>query len=263
MNIFLHELRAYRKSATLWTCAMIGLVLLFLSMFPSFSREAAEFKLVLEGFPDAVKKALGLSLETITTLLGFYSYVFLYVALCGAIQAMNLGVSIVSKEARNKTADFLLTKPVTRTEVITAKLLAAVTALIITNIVFMAASVVIASMVASEGFSIKLFLMITLTLFFLQLIFLALGTMISVVAPKIKSVLSVSLGTVFAFFIIGMFAGVTDDDVLKYASPFKYFEPAEIVRNSSYDGEFLGIGIGIVIAATAASYVMFAKKDVH
>ncbi|RHW43556.1 ABC transporter permease [Neobacillus notoginsengisoli] len=262
MNMYLHELKTYRKSTILWTCSMIGLVLLFLSMFPAFSREAAEFKLVLEGFPDAVKKSLGLSLETITTLLGFYSYVFLYVTLCGAIQAMHLGVSIISKESRNKTADFLLTKPVTRTEVITAKLLAALTSLILTNMVFMTGAAVIASMVATESFSLKLFLMISLTMFFLQLIFLALGTVISSVAPKIKSVLSVSLGTVFAFFIIGMFAAVTDDNALKYVSPFKYFDPAEIVKNSSYDWRFLGISIGIVISATAASFVIFAKKDV-
>ncbi|CEG26421.1 ABC transporter permease subunit [Bacillus sp. B-jedd] len=262
MNIYLHELRANRKSTILWTLSMIGLVLLFLLMFPSFSREAEEFKLVLEGFPVAVKKAVGLSLETITTLLGFYSYVFLYVTLCGAIQAMNLGLSIVSKEARIKTAEFLLSKPVTRTEVITSKLLAALTILVLTNIVFMAAAAAIASMVASESFSLKLFLMISLTMFFLQVIFLTLGTLISSFAPKIKSVLSVSLGTVFALFIIGMFASVTDDHTLKYASPFKYFDPAEIVKNSSYDGRFLGLSIGIALAATAASYVIFAKQDI-
>ena len=133
MNMFLHELKAYRKSAIIWTTALVALVVLFLSMFPSFSREAEEFKKLLEGYPEALRRALGLAVENIGSILGFYSYVFLYISLVGAIQAMNLGMSIVSKEVRDKTADFLLTKPVTRTKIMTSKLLAAVASLVITN----------------------------------------------------------------------------------------------------------------------------------
>ena len=115
MNMFLHELKAYRKSTIIWTCSLIALVVLFLSMFPTFSKEADAFKEIMEGFPEPVRKALGLSVDSMSSILGFYSYIFLYITLCGAIQAMNLGTSIVSKEVREKTADFLLTKPVTRT----------------------------------------------------------------------------------------------------------------------------------------------------
>ena len=71
-------------------------------------------KKYLKDYPEPVRKALGLSVDSISSILGFYSYIFLYITLCGAIQAMNLGTSIISKEVSEKTADFLLTKPVTR-----------------------------------------------------------------------------------------------------------------------------------------------------
>jgi len=263
MNMFLHELKAYRRSSIIWTIALVALVVLFLSMFPSFSREAEEFKKLLEGYPEALRKALGLSVENIGSILGFYSYVFLYISLVGAIQAMNLGTSIVSKEVRDKTADFLLTKPVSRAKIMTSKLSAAVASLVITNVVYLAAATMMASLVETKEYSTRVFLLLSLTLFFLQLIFLALGIIVSVVVPKIKSVLPISLGTVFAFFIIGALASTTGDNALRYISPFKYFDFAYIVQNSSYETSFMMVGIGFIAIAIAASYFIYAKRDIH
>ena len=172
MNMFLHELKAYRKSTIIWTCSLIALVVLFLSMYPAFSKEVEAFKKLMEGFPEPVRKALGLSVDSMSSILGFYSYIFLYITLCGAIQAMNLGTSIVSKEVREKTADFLLTKPVTRTKIMTSKLLAALTCLVITNVAYLVVASIMASIVKTEDYSYKIFFMLSITLFFVQLMFL-------------------------------------------------------------------------------------------
>lgn len=263
MNMYLHEMKAYRKSTITWTFSLVAFVILFLSMFPSISREADVFKKLMEGFPEALRMALGLSVENIGSILGYYSYIFLYISLIGAIQAMNLGVSIISKEVREKTADFLLTKPVTRIEIMTSKLLAAFTSLVITNIFYLVAATMMASLVETKEYSTKIFLLLSLTLFFLQLIFLALGIIVSVAVPKIKSVISISLSTVFAFFIIGALASTTGDDALRYLTPFKYFDFAYIVQNSSYESSFMLVAIGFIAIAIAASYFIYSKRDIH
>lgn len=263
MNMFLHELKAYRKSTIIWTCSLIGIIVLFLSMFPAFSREAETFKELLEGFPEPIRKAFGLSVESMSSILGFYSYTFLYITLCGAIQAMNLGTSIVSKEVREKTADFLLTKPVTRSQIMTSKLLAAFTSLVITNVAYLAASSIMASIVKTEDYSYKIFFMISITLFFVQLIFLALGVIVSVLARKIKSVIPISLGTVFGFFIAGMLASVIGDEAVRYITPFKYFDTNYIIKNSGYEVTFIIVEIVFIIAAITASYIVYCKKDIH
>ena len=263
MNMFIHELKAYRKSTIIWTCSLIALIVLFLSMFPTFSKEADAFKEIMKGFPEPIRKALGLSVESMSSILGFYSYMFLYTTLCGAIQAMNLGTSIISKEVREKTADFLLTKPVTRTKIMTSKLMAALTCLVITNVAYLAVASFMASIVKTENYSYKMFFMISITLFFIQLMFLALGIIISVVVPKIKTVLPISLGTVFTLFIIGMFAASTGDDALRYISPFKYFETSYIMKNGSFELSFMLLGIGFIIVAITTSYVLYSKRDVH
>jgi ABC-2 type transport system permease protein len=263
MNMFLHELKSYKKSTFIWTCSLSAMVILFfLALFPTFSKDAGEIKKLLEGYPEAVIKAFGLTVD-ISSLLGFYSYVFMFVLLCGAIQAMNLGISIISKEVRQKTADFLLTKPVTRKQIITSKLLAALTSLIITNVVYLTVSSFIAQAVKNEPFSLKIFIMISITLFFIQLIFMSLGVIVSVVFPKIKSVISVSLATVFGFFIISMFDSVIEDEMLRYITPFKYFDTVYIISNGAYETPFIILGIVFIIVSISASYFIYSRKDIH
>ncbi len=263
MNMFLHELKAYRKSTIIWTCSLISFVVLFFSMFPAFSKEVETFKKLMEGFPEPVRKALGLSVDSMSSILGFYAYIFLYITLCGAIQAMNLGTSIISKESSGKTVDFLLSKPVTRSKIITSKLIAAIACLIITNAAYLVVASVMASIVKTVDYSYKTFFMISITLFFVQLMFLSLGVIISVVASKIKSVIPISLGTVFAFFFIGMIASTTADGALQYITPFKYFDANYIIKNSSYDTTFIIIEIAFIIVAITASYFVYSKKDIH
>jgi ABC-2 type transport system permease protein len=263
MNIFLHELKAYRKSTMIWTFSLVVLIIFFMSMFPAFAKDAEGFKKLLESYPEGVRKAFGISLEGITSLLGYYSYSFTYVVLCGSIQAMNLGVSVLSKEVREKTADFLLTKPVTRKQIVTAKLLSVLTSLVITNLVFLAAAIMTAMTVSEKAFDMKLFLLISLTAFFIELMFLALGIFLSVILPKIKSVLPISLGTVFAFYILNMFGSVIGEKAIRYLTPFKYYDTAYIIKHGSYDTAFVLIEIVFIILAIAAGYVIYSKKDIH
>ncbi|MED3561058.1 ABC transporter permease subunit [Bacillus xiapuensis] len=263
MNIFLHELKAYRKSTVIWTLSLSALIVFFLSMFPGLTQDADQFKKLLENYPETVRKALGVSIDSITSLLGFYSYGFTYVILCGSIQAMNLGTSILSKEVREKTADFLLTKPVARKQIVTAKLMAVIISLVMTNVIYMVIAVIAASTVSEKSFDFNTFLLISLSAFLIELMFVALGVLISVSVPKIKSVLPISLGTVFGFFILNMLGSVIGEKAIRYLTPFKYYETSYIIKHSSYEAAFIIIEIVFILAAIAASYVIYSKKDIH
>jgi ABC-2 type transport system permease protein len=260
MNILLHELRAYRKSTIIWTISLIAIAALFMSFFPSFTKDTEEFRKLLEGYPAALREAFGINLDSFFSIIGFYCYGLSFVTLCGAIQAMNLGTSIISKEVREKTADFLLTKPVTRAAVLTNKLLAALLSIIVTNIFYIIAATLFAYQVATEEFDVGIFLLLSLTVLFTQLIFLGIGFIVSVIFQKIKSVLTVSLATVFAFYFLGMFSS---NDTKRYLSPFKYFDTAYIMEKSSYEASFMITGAVFLITAIGVSYFIYASKDIH
>jgi len=263
MNMYLHELKSLRKTTIIWTCALIALAAIYFAVYPGIVNDAADFKKLLGGYPASVRAALGISLDNITSLLGFYSMIFTFITLCGSIQAMNLGVSILSKETRERTADFLLVKPVSRSAIVSSKLLAALTMLLATDVLYYAVAFILASMVKTADYSNKLFFMVNATLLFIQLIFLSLGVVTSVLISKLKSVLPVSLGIVFGFFFIGVLIATGKNDGTRFFLPFKYFDTSYILNNSSYEAPYLIAGAVIVIAAIAASYIIYMKKDIH
>ena len=81
--------------------------------------------------------------------------------------------------------------------------------------------------------------------------------------PKIKSVISVTLPTVFAFYIIGMIGDVLENDTFRYVSPFKFYDPIYIIEHASLESRYVIIEIVFVAVAIALSYLIYVKKDVQ
>jgi ABC-2 type transport system permease protein len=264
MNIFIRELKNYRKSMLVWVVVLSALVIVFMSMFPAFTKDVAASQKVIDSFPAALRVALGISLKNFFTVYGFFAYLFSFAALAGAVQAMNLGVGVLSKEISGKTADFLLSKPVSRVKVMTSKLLAIFSVLLITNIVFSITTLIAASMVTNHAdFNAGILLLISGSLLLIQLFFMALGVFLSTIIPKVKSVIAVSLPTVFIFYIIGTLGAILGNNTVRYLSPFKFYDPTYIINNREYEIKFIIIEAVFMAIAILASYIIFIKKDVH
>lgn len=265
MNIYRQEFKSNLKSTIIWTTAIVFVIVLFMSLYPGFAKDAQVVKEIISNLPEAVRKALefDMDFDLFLSILGFYSFTFLYILLLGSIQAMNLGVSMLSKETREKTADFLLTKPVTREQIVTAKFLSAFTSIIITNIVFIIVSYLMIELVKIDDYKFHVFLMMAVTLFFVQLLFMALGFILSVIIPKIKSVISISLPIVFGFFIISLLGSVIGDKVVSYITPFKYFDREYIILHETYQISYIIIELVIIIISITATYLVYHFKDIH
>lgn len=261
MNMYLHELRTLMKSSIIWTCSLVAVAVLYFSVYSGVVKDADAFRNILAAYPPAIRAILGVSLDSLATLLGYYSMLFTFVAVCGAIQAMNSGLSALSRETREKTADFLLVKPVSRASIVSSKILAALTMITATDIVYYIGASLTANLVKTSAYSVKLFFLINLTLFFIQLIFFALGLLISVFFKKLNSVLPISLGVVFGLYILGAVLAADENDAARLISPFRYFSIPYILKNSGYESRYAIAGAVLVAAAVAASYMLYIKKD--
>ncbi|MBD1373007.1 ABC transporter permease subunit [Hazenella sp. IB182357] len=263
MNLFRHELRVSRNATIIWTLSLSGLILFFMSMYPAISSDAKAFQNLLESYPQEVLVSLGISLETITSLLGFYSYVFTYIVLCTSIQAVQLGLQIISKESRDKTADFLLTKPVTRTSIITAKLMAALVLILITNGIFMVVARFTLPLFSDQSFDTSTFLLITSSSLWIAFFFLFIGMMASALLSPIKSVIALSLSMVFGFFVFSMLGAVVGEETIRYFTPFHYYDTAYILAHGTYEWDFVWIEVGLILVMGVLSYFLYRKKDIY
>lgn len=262
MNVFKYELKQYKKSIIVWSIAYALFTAVIMSATPLFIDETAGMRSMIAQFPDAFREALGVDADTFLSAVGFFSYTFLYLGLVAAIQAMSLGVGIISKENRMKTADFLMSKPKKRESVYLQKLLAAVTVLAITEAVFFISATL--SMIYQSGgdFNVTAFVLISLTFTFIQLMFMAIGLFLAAVIDKIKSTINVTMGVCFGFFMVGMVSAIAGSDTLRYLSPLKYFDNNYIMTNGTYETGYAVLGAALTLVLIAASFIVYVKKDI-
>lgn len=263
LSVFRHEIKQYGRSAIIWNVSLVLAMVFYMSLYPAFSEQAAALEKFMASFPTAVRQALGLELDAYASIAGFYAMVLTYITLAGAIQAMNIGTSIVSKEEREKTAEFLLAKPISRLNILTAKFSAGLSILLITNVVFIAAARFTIAVFSKTTIDTSTFILLSATLGIVQLFFFVLGFLLSVSAKKIKSVLSVSLSVVFLFYMLGILDSVLGVESVRYVTPFKYFDMQYIIKNGSYEWIYVAIEAVLVITAIAFSYFIFQKRDIH
>lgn len=262
MNILKHELKLYRKSTIIWTLSLAAVIVLFSSIFPSFKDSADAMNKVLASFPEALKQALGLSTMDMSTAVGFLGFMFSYVILVGGVQAMNLGLSLLSNEQRDKTADFLFAKPVRRIQILHAKFAAGLINIVTTNVIFTIVTFIAVGMIEKD-FSNKILMLFVGSLFLVQLFFLTFGMFISVFMDKLKTVIPVSLGVVFGFFILNLLNESITGKPLSALTPFAYFSTSGIYENGSYDMKWLLLNCILVVVFSVGAYIRYIKKDIH
>lgn len=263
MNIVKQEFKMTYKSLIYYTASMLAMVYIFLMFFETFSKDTAMLNELLSNFPQEFKAAFGFADVDLSKISGYLSFLFGYIVLFGAVYGMKLGISVLSEEARAKTADFLLSKPVKRLRVAAAKLSAVFVCIILQNILLYALILPVAMSKANGDLDIKIFTLMSFSVFLVQIFFVGIGMFISVLMRKIKSVMPVTLAVVFMFFIIELINQSLLEEKLTYLTPFSYFKGSDIISRIGYDPKYLAIDIAIFVIFTFLSFIIYKKKDVR
>lgn len=263
MNIYLHELKTKFRSVLTWSASISALILIFTSIFPGFATERELITQMMASYPKELLIAFGMVNMDWSNILGFFALIFLFCQICLAIQAANYGFGLVSIEENEWTADFLLTKPVARPQILTSKLLAALTALTITNAVVWIVSFISLNLFAtSMPWSSKALVTLLLSIAVFQLFFLAVGIVISLIVKRVRSVTPFSMALVFGLYILNTFGSMLGGKSLEIISPFKHFDPNYIIKNAAWDTPLVMISVAAIVISMIASYVLYARRNI-
>ena len=264
MNIFLRELRANSRSLFFWSLLIIFFIYMGISKFQAFTAVDSDIMAMLEGIPPSVMEALQLNAFNLTTITGYYGVMQSYFALSASIFAVMLGNGIIAKEEREKTVEFSLTLPIPRHKLITGKVAAALVNCIIFVLVMWGGSIVAVQPYQPDQEFYTFLTMLMLSVFFLELIFLALGVFLGAAMKEYKSSGSAAVFILFGTFIFSILSAMSEKlAFLKYFSPFVYFDPLKLLNESRFDPAYLALSAAICIICLTLAYFTYSKRDLY
>jgi ABC-2 type transport system permease protein len=263
VNIFLRELKANLKSLAIWCGIMLLLIFVAVTKFSAFAGDPSMLS-ILNSMPKALIDAMSLRAFNLTTLSGFYGLMFIYFALLGGIAAAMWSSDSISKEERDKTVEFSLVLPVSRSKVITAKILTALVNCIVFILVTWGVSLVAVQRYNPDSAFYHFLTLEMVAMFVIELVFLSVGLLLGCTMKQYKRSGSTAIAIILVAYFLAIFSGMEPKvDFLKYFTPFKYFDAGVFFRSGSLDWVYLLISAGIIVVCVIASYFAYNKRDLY
>ena len=254
MTIFFHELRRNKLSLIIWSGVLSFMLAVCVLIYPLM-------ELVLEEAMNVMGGALGVED------LGLGSFTEYFGAECasnlglgGGIFASILAISVLCKEEKDKTAEFLLTLPITRSRIITEKLVFVIAEILILNLcvaLFSVLSILAIGVEADAGAIALMFL--SLLILQLEVAFICFGLSAFLKGGGIGIGLGVSLG----FYFLNFIASLTKKlEFLNYLTPFAYVNSYYIIENGALDIKYIIVGTILGVGGIVLAYVKYTRKDI-
>lgn len=261
MNIFLREMKSNRTSLILWCIGVLFMVATGMMKFTSLASTGTSLNEFIADMPKSLQAIMGNNSLDLSNAIGYYGVLYLYLVVMAGIHATMLGANIISKEERDKTVEFLLVKPISRSRMITSKLLAAVLNLVIFNMITFVSSIVMVQKYAEGEAVVGDISIMMVGMFILQLIFLVIGTAIAAIYKNAQKAVSVSTGILLITFILSIAINMNNKlEILKYFTPFKYFEASKLM-NGGFESVYIILSLILILASTISTYIFYEKRD--
>jgi len=251
-----------RWSMLWWSIGIVSLVVLTLAFYPTIHNEAAQL----------YKSFGGLSNSTLALFGGtdFFSpvgylnsqLVYLMFPLLLAILGIGLGSSLIGREESEGTIELLLARPVSRTKMLNAKILAGGLIILVVTAIGSAAIILMAKAV-NLGIPLGYIAAACFACFMLILTFSSLAFLLAATGRGRGAALGISVVYALGGYIIGSLA--TSVHWLKTPSlifPYHYYQTADILRGTFNWSSIIFFAVFTIVCVLLA-WLSFRRRDVE
>lgn len=260
MVILLHELRQGRKSLIVWTGAIALMLVICMLMFPDMKKEVEQMNELFSNM-GSFTAAFGMDQVNFGEVMGFYAIECGNIlGIGGGFFAALLGVSILSKEEKERTAEFLFTHPISRSRMLFEKLLAMFVQILLLNVIIVVMALLSFKLIG-ETVLMKEFLLLHVGYFLLQIeiSFICFG----ISAFVKRASVGIGLGLAVIFYFLNIMSNLSEQaEFLQYITPFSYAEASNIIATASLDWQLIGLGILYAVIGVASAFWYYHKKDI-
>lgn len=261
MTLIKHELKKGCKSLAIWTLTIGFFVVICVLMFPEMKGEMEDVSEMFSSM-GAFTQAFGMDKLNFGTLMGFYAIECGNIlGIGGAFYAAILGITALAKEEKERTAEFLLSHPISRNKIITEKLIAIFIQVITMNVLvlFMA---VISIVCINEEILWRELLLLHLSYFLVQIVLT--GICFGISAFIRSSGIGAGIGLAITMYFINIVSNITDSvKNLKYITPFGFAEGADIMLNVDLDWNTVAINMFFSLVGVVVAYMKYINKDIR
>lgn len=260
MNVIAFELRSRFKSFTIWFTSFLAVLLLFLSMYPSFATSAETIKQVLKSYPPELLKAVGFNIDTFTSFLGFYGYILTYLGMVMFTFACASGIASITVEKIGHLNDFLFVRPISRGRIWLSKFLVAM--FYVTLFITLFTLIIgIVFRIGNISVDMRLLGQIQIGVYLTSLMLLALGFLFATYLDKVRFPGVVGLISIVVLFLLKLIVSFSNVENLRYISPLSYFDTSIILSKNGYEIQDVIISLLVIAALLSMSGYRYIKKD--
>ena len=266
MQVFSLEFRNLRKSAIMWTASICSVIFLMLAFFPSMQTDEMQALAAakLEGIDPAVLAVLGMKqMIDFTVISNFFGYVLIYITLAIMIYMTHMAVALFIKEESDGTIEYLYSKPISRQQLFFQKILTVLCLFMLMLFSFGIITVIGYLLFGEYSLidAIKEALLFYGATFFVGVVYMSIGILMSTLIRNNRSINGISNGIVFGTFIIGAMSIFFDKlDFLLYFSPMDWIKAEKLLVNGIVLQEWI-VGICVICICLALSSFVYKKRD--
>lgn len=263
-NLFLKELHRNALSFVLWLIIISFLISVTMSVFPTFLKNQSKVLGMMNLVPKEVLQFKGISnFNDMLSPLGFYSVNnIIYMMVLGSIFSIVLASDILLKEEYNKTAEYLLTRPLTRLEIFFSKLSVFFLYVFLLNLGAFIVGFISIELIQKVNF--KSFLILSVYTFMLNILFGSIGLFISTLIKKPKPIITFSIALVLFLYFVYTISKITESAAtMGYLSPFKFVNLNTGNPDYKLESWHLLYFIGISFLLISISGRIYKRKDIY
>ena len=262
--IFTRALKDRRTLLLIYCLAGIGLLWMYIALFPSFSDQQQNLEQLIKAYPESFLKAFNFDIKSFTTIEGFLSteqFSFMWPILLIFILIGFAGGALAG-EVEKGTIETLLSQPVSRAELFFSRYLAGVVMLILFVVFSIFAAIPIIE-IYNISYKFENFFAVA----YLGLLFgwaiLSLGFLFSAIFSDKGKVSFITGGILVVMYVLNIIAALKDNLAdLKYASFFYYFNASKALIYNEIDQWSYVVFIGVAVVCTIVGAIWFSKRNI-
>ena len=264
------ELKANVKVWLIWSVVIILFNIAGVMKFEGIAGgDADAVRKLTDAFPKVALAVMGISDLDMSTFAGYYAVIEFYTGIMAAVYAVALARNAVSREMTDGTYEFLFVRPVSRTTILSAKLVAALADAIAFVAVNCVSSLLCLRLLGdvpglNDVTAATVIWRFSVWLFVMMLVFGAIGACASAACPRPEQGASIGNASVVVAYgagvVFDMFSDHDASVVARVLSPFRYATPREVI-DGRMPVPFAVLTVLIVVVGFAAAYRLFATRD--